>query len=57
MEYYFGARSFDPGSLRQGSVAWMVNAGLVRSARALAALLSSALDQTAACSCSRGACP
>lgn len=29
MEYYFGARSFDPGSLRQGSVAWMVNAGLV----------------------------
>jgi hypothetical protein len=32
MEFYFGSRSFDPTSMRQGSVAWMVNAGLVRAA-------------------------
>ena len=32
MEVYFGQRSFDPGMQRQGTIQWIVHAGLVRAA-------------------------
>ena len=32
MEVYFGQRSFDPGMHRQGTIQWIVHAGLVRAA-------------------------
>ena len=51
MELYFGARSFDPASQRQGSVAWMINAGLVRPPTAWSGAAAAGRSFTSCCGC------
>lgn len=61
MEFYFGSRSFDPTAMRQGSVAWMVNAGLVRASDTslLNMTLSAAVSELRSrirCACDSAGC-